>query len=190
MHAKSDSDVTSLAPSSPISSPKIHIVMTTGANHHQLQTTPVYNSSMESPSHPSYGRHSRTSSASRFSGTFRSSSRRKIRNKRHNNDKCWPECNVIREEGGYNEFDYADNVSRRCQIFGGLVAFVFLFSVFLVAKFFIKPSYDMCPRTHVAHANVKCHSARLYLGPTETLGLHLAVPYQFTFFFFWYFIHL
>ncbi|MCL7041617.1 hypothetical protein MKW94_030017, partial [Papaver nudicaule] len=84
-----------------------------------MQTTPVYNSSMESPSHPSYGRHSRASSPSRFSGTFRSTSGRKIRNKRHNNDKCRLECNVIREEGSYNEFDYDDNVSRRCQFLVG-----------------------------------------------------------------------
>ncbi|MCL7030426.1 hypothetical protein MKW94_024761, partial [Papaver nudicaule] len=84
-----------------------------------MQTTPVYN----------------TSSPSRFSGTFRSASGMKIRNKRHNNDNCRPECNVIREEGSYNEFDYDDNVSRRCQIFGGLVAFEFLFSVFFVSSF-------------------------------------------------------
>ncbi|RZC75553.1 hypothetical protein C5167_051030 [Papaver somniferum] len=139
MHAKSDSDVTSLAPSSPISSPKsrpVYYVQSPSRDSHDdgdksssMQATPVYNSPMESPSHPSYGRHSRASSASRFSGTFRSSSGRKIRNKRHN-DKGWPECNVIREEGSYNEFDYDDGVSRRCQIFGGLVAFVFLFSVF------------------------------------------------------------
>ncbi|KAK9268662.1 hypothetical protein L1049_000419 [Liquidambar formosana] len=105
MHAKSDSDVTSLDPSSP-RSPKrpVYYVQSPSRDSHDGDksstmhaATPVYNSPMESPSHPSYGRHSRTSSASRFSGTFRSGSGRKGNKKR--NDKGWPECDVIEEEG-------------------------------------------------------------------------------------------
>ncbi|OUZ99968.1 Late embryogenesis abundant protein [Macleaya cordata] len=135
MHVKSDSDVTSLAPSSP-SSPKrpVYYVQSPSRDSHDgdksssMQATPVYNSPMESPSHPSFGRHSRASSASRFSGTFMSSSGRKLNRKR--NDKGWPECNVIEEEGSYDEFDDDRGLSRRCQAFIALLGFVLLFTVF------------------------------------------------------------
>ncbi|KAL5729223.1 hypothetical protein ACHQM5_002200 [Ranunculus cassubicifolius] len=134
MHAKSESDVTSLAPSSPSRSPKrpVYYVQSPSRDSHDgdksssMQATPVYNSPMESPSHPSYGRHSRASSASRFSGPFRSSSGRKGNKKR--NDKGWPECDVIQEEGSYDEFDRG--LSRRCQAMVALLAFVLLFTIF------------------------------------------------------------
>lgn len=134
IHAKSDSDVTSLDPSSP-RSPKrpVYFVQSPsrdsndGDKSSSMQATPAFNSPMESPSHPSYGRHSRTSSASRFSGNFRSSSGRKMSRKR--NDKGWPECNVIEEEGNYDEF-YNKGVTRRCQIMIALFGFVLIFSVF------------------------------------------------------------
>ncbi|XP_031487312.1 uncharacterized protein LOC116255579 [Nymphaea colorata] len=136
MHAKSDSDITSLAPSSPSRSPKrpVYYVQSPSRDSHDgdksssIHATPVYNSPMESPSHPSFGRHSRTSSASRFSGTFRSSSGRKANRKR--NDKGWPECNVIEEEGPYDDIDGEGGLSRRCQFFMAFLGFVFLFSVF------------------------------------------------------------
>ncbi|KAA8540409.1 hypothetical protein F0562_024672 [Nyssa sinensis] len=101
MHTKSESDITSLAPSSP--SRPVYYVQSPSRDSHDgdksssMHATPNYNSPMESPSHPSFGRHSRNSSASRFSGIFRSSSGRKGGRKR--NDKGWPECNVIVEEG-------------------------------------------------------------------------------------------
>ncbi|CAA6665981.1 unnamed protein product [Spirodela intermedia] len=124
MHNKSDSDVTSLAPSSP--SGLLRGRPTTQIIVHAC--TPVYNSPMESPSHPSYGRHSRASSASRFSGAFRSSSGRKANRKR--NDKGWPECNVIQEEGAYDDLDDDKGLSRRCQIILAFISFVLLFTVF------------------------------------------------------------
>ncbi|XP_008795060.2 uncharacterized protein LOC103710911 [Phoenix dactylifera] len=137
MHAKSDSDVTSLAPSSPPRSPKrpVYYVQSPSRDSHDgdksssMQATPVYNSPMESPTHPSFGRHSRTSSASRFSGTFWSSSGRKGNRKRVN-DKGWPECNVIQEEGSYDDLDEDKGLSRRCQIMLALLSFVLLFTVF------------------------------------------------------------
>lgn len=136
MHTKSDSDVTSLAPSSPSRSPKrpAYYVQSPSRDSHDgdksssMHATPVYNSPMESPSHPSYGRHSRASSASRFSGAFRSSSSRKGQRKR--NDKGWPECNVIQEEGAYDDLDDDKGLSRRCQIILALISFVLLFTVF------------------------------------------------------------
>ncbi|KAF9615406.1 hypothetical protein IFM89_023067 [Coptis chinensis] len=137
MHAKSESDVTSLAPSSPSRSPKRHVyyVQSPSRDSHDgdksssMQATPVYNSPMESPSHPSYGRHSRASSASRFSGPFRSSSGRKGNRKRNENEKGWPECDVIQEEGSYDDLDDR-GLSRRCQALVALLGFVLLFTVF------------------------------------------------------------
>nr|XP_018683975.1 PREDICTED: uncharacterized protein LOC103991661 isoform X2 [Musa acuminata subsp. malaccensis] len=137
MHSKSESDVTSLAPSSPPRSPKrpTYYVQSPSRDSHDgdksssMHATPVYNSPMESPSHPSFGRHSRTSSASRFSGPFRSSSGRKGHRKRVN-DMGWPECNVIQEEGSYDDLDEDKGLSRRCQIILALLGFILLFTVF------------------------------------------------------------
>uniref|UniRef100_A0A7N0UX48 Late embryogenesis abundant protein LEA-2 subgroup domain-containing protein n=2 Tax=Kalanchoe fedtschenkoi TaxID=63787 RepID=A0A7N0UX48_KALFE len=136
IHAKSESDVTSLAPSSPSRSPKrpAYYVQSPSRDSHDgdksssMQATPIYNNSpMESPSHPSFGRHSRNSSASRFSGIFRSTSGRKLRVKR--NDKGWPESNVIMEEGSYDDLE-DKALSRRSQIMIALCSFIVLFSVF------------------------------------------------------------
>ncbi|KAL6972793.1 hypothetical protein U1Q18_026965 [Sarracenia purpurea var. burkii] len=134
MHTKSESDITSLDPSSPSRSPKrmVYYVQSPSRESHDgdkssMQPTPNYNSPMESPSHPSFGRHSRNSSASRFSGIFRSSSGRKGSRKR--NDKGWPECNVIVEEGKYDEVD-EKGFTRRCQALLALFSFVAMFTVF------------------------------------------------------------
>ncbi|XP_047336265.1 uncharacterized protein LOC124939853 [Impatiens glandulifera] len=138
LHTKSESDITSLAPSSPSRSPKrpVYYVQSPsrdsqdGDKSASMQATPNFNSPMESPSHPSFGRHSRNSSASRFSGIFRSSSGRKAGRKR-SNDKGWPECNVIMEEGKYDEFDDDDKAfTRRCQIIIAFISFFLLFTVF------------------------------------------------------------
>lgn len=136
LHTKSESDITSLAPSSPSRSPKrpVYYVQSPSRDSHDgdksssMQATPNFRSPMESPSHPSFGRHSRNSSASRFSGIFRSSSGRKGSRKR--NDKGWPECNVIVEEGKYDEYDDDKGFTRRFQALMALLSFVVLFSVF------------------------------------------------------------
>ncbi|KAJ7951767.1 Late embryogenesis abundant protein [Quillaja saponaria] len=134
--AKSESDITSLAPSSPSRSPKrpVYYVQSPSRDSHDgdksstQAITPIYNNSpMESPSHPSLGRHSRNSSGSLFSGIFRSSSGRKSNKKR--NEKDWPECNVILEEGSYDEFE-DKGFTRRFQALIALFSFVVLFSVF------------------------------------------------------------
>lgn len=136
LHTKSESDITSLAPSSPSRSPKrpVYFVQSPSRDSHDgdkstsMQPTPSFNSPMESPSHPSFGRHSRNSSASRFSGIFRSSSGRKGSRKR--NEKGWPECDVILEEGKYDEFDEDKHYTRRCQALIALCLFTVLFTVF------------------------------------------------------------
>ncbi|KAK9947671.1 hypothetical protein M0R45_003284 [Rubus argutus] len=130
MHHKSDSDVTSLAPSSPRSpKPPVYFVQSPSRDSNDgdkscaMQATPAFNSPVESPSHPSYGRHSRASSASRVSGSLKGSRKR-------SNDKGWPECKVIEEEGDYNGLYGEKGFSRRCQILMALLGFVVIFSIF------------------------------------------------------------
>lgn len=136
LSAKSESDVTSLAPSSPSGSPKraLYYVQSPsrdsqdGDKSSSMQATPISNSPMESPSHPSFGRHSRNSSASRFSGIFRASSGRKGGSRRRN-EKGWPECDVILEEGSYDEFRELA-FTRRLQALMALFGLVVLFTLF------------------------------------------------------------
>ncbi|CAL5036950.1 unnamed protein product [Urochloa decumbens] len=150
MHAKSESDVTSLAASSPPRSPKRgggggggpgggnnYYVQSPSRESHDggyksssMQATPVYNSPNESPSHPSYGRHSRSSSVSRFSGNLRKGGAGAGGERKALNDKGWPECNVIEEEGPYEDLAGDSGLSRRCQIILGFLTFVLLFTVF------------------------------------------------------------
>ena len=148
MHAKSESDMTSLAESSPPRSPKRgggaaaaagnggYYVQSPSRESHDggyksssMQATPVYNSPNESPSHPSYGRHSRSSSVSRFSGNLRKGGAGGGDHKVLN-DKGWPECNVIEEEGPYEDLAGDSGLSRRCQIILGFLTFVLLFTTF------------------------------------------------------------
>ncbi|KAK1422469.1 hypothetical protein QVD17_25606 [Tagetes erecta] len=138
IHTKSESDITSLTPSGPSSpsrSPKrpVYFVQSPsrdsqdGDKSSSMQNTPNFRSPIESPSHPSMGRHSRNSSSSRFSGIFRSHSGRKVSRKR--NDKGWPECNVIVEEGKYDEYDDEKKFTRRLQALMALLSFVVLFTI-------------------------------------------------------------
>ncbi|XP_077210130.1 uncharacterized protein LOC143845631 [Tasmannia lanceolata] len=135
MHAKSDSDVTSFETSSPSVSSKrpVYYVQSPSQDSRDseksssMQATPVYNSPVESPSHPSFERHSLASSASRISGTFKSSLGQK--GNRRRNDKGWPECNVIEEEGAYDDLD-REGLSRPCQVWLVLLGFILLFTVF------------------------------------------------------------
>ncbi|KAJ0755479.1 putative Late embryogenesis abundant protein [Helianthus annuus] len=135
LHTKSESDITSLAPSSPSRSQKglVYYVQSPsrdsqdGDKSSSIQATPNFRSPMESPSHPSMGRHSRNSSSSRFSGIFRSHSGRKLHRKR--NDKGWPECNVIVEEGKYEGYDDEKRLTRRLQALLALFSFIVLFTI-------------------------------------------------------------
>ncbi|CAI9114136.1 OLC1v1014789C2 [Oldenlandia corymbosa var. corymbosa] len=181
LHAKSESDITSLAPSSPSRSPKrpVYFVQSPSRDSHDgdkstsMQPTPGFNSPMESPSHPSYGRHSRNSSASRFSGIFRSSSGRKNGRKRMN-DKGWPECNVILEEGKYDEFDDDKNFTRRCQILMAFCGFVFLFTVFCLIIWGAGRNYraEVTIRSLAVH-NIYMGSGADFTGvPTKMLSVN------------------
>ncbi|XP_051152705.1 uncharacterized protein LOC127266489 [Andrographis paniculata] len=145
-HSKSDSDVTSLAASSPPRSPPppkrggavLYYVQSPShdGDKFSVHTTSNFVSPMESPSHPSVGRHSRNSSSTRFSGIFRSlSGRRPPAGKaaappQPPNDKGWPECNVIMEEGNYEEYEEDKKFTRWCQAVIAAAAFLALFTVF------------------------------------------------------------
>ncbi|KAL1356661.1 hypothetical protein HN51_008648 [Arachis hypogaea] len=141
MHANTDSDVTSYDPSTP-RSPKraVYYVQSPSRDSHDdgdksstnHATTPAYNSPTDSPSHHSYGHHSRESSASRVSGSYNSSWGRRWNRKRGSGyNKGWPEGKVIEEEGYYGDFHSGnEGLARRTQVFFAVVGFVVIFSVF------------------------------------------------------------
>ncbi|KAJ3683094.1 hypothetical protein LUZ60_013321 [Juncus effusus] len=134
-HTNSESDVTSLAPSSPRSPkrPQTYYVQSPSRDSHDgngyksssMQDTPVFNSPNESPTHPSsFGPHSRTSSLSRFSGNIRKGGGER----KPLNEKGWPECNVIEEEGNYDELDGDKELTTKCRIALIFVGFVLFFT--------------------------------------------------------------
>lgn len=155
MHAKSDSEVTSLAPSSPTRSPPrrpVYYVQSPSRDSHDgekttnsFHSTPVL-SPMGSPPHSnsSVGRHSRESSTSRFSGSLKSGSRkvnpsdpagRSSRKPRRGGDggggKGWKDqCDVIEEEGLLDEEERERGMPRRCYVLAFLLGFILLFSLF------------------------------------------------------------
>ncbi|GJN06527.1 hypothetical protein PR202_ga24260 [Eleusine coracana subsp. coracana] len=115
-HTTSESDVTSLSASSPPRTPKspkrpAYYVQSPshddGDKSSTSHTTPVYNNSpLESPSHPSTGRHSRISSATRYSGFLRSSSPASRKRLNNSSAKGWREIDAIDEESaGYDELE-------------------------------------------------------------------------------------
>lgn len=132
IHVKSDSDdATSQASSSPRSSKRpVYYVQSPSRDsqspssrdsHDEDKSLTMQNTPTESPSHPSYSRHSRESSASRFSGTFRLSRGRK------RNDKGWPDSLIIHEEG--DDLFGDRGFVRRCKVLIGVFCFAMLFSV-------------------------------------------------------------
>ncbi|KAI3952292.1 hypothetical protein MKW92_047491 [Papaver armeniacum] len=145
MHAKTDSEVTSLAASSPgRSSPRrpVYYVQSPSRDSHDgektttsFHSTPVL-SPMGSPphSHSSVGHHSRESSSSRFSGSLKPGSRSKNdRGTRKGGQKPWNnkgDCDVIEEEGLLDEEDTHKSLPRRCYVLAFVVGFFVLFSFF------------------------------------------------------------
>lgn len=138
MHAKSDSEVTSLAPSSPTRSPRrpVYYVQSPSRDSHDgekmsFQSTPIL-SPMGSPPHSSssLGRHSRESSTSRFSGSLKPGSRKvQPHDGRHGKGKGWNQFSAIEEEG---EFDESEEKKwpRRCYVLLFILCFAALFTVF------------------------------------------------------------
>ncbi|XP_015884283.3 uncharacterized protein LOC107419955 [Ziziphus jujuba] len=146
MHAKTDSEVTSLAASSPTRSPPrrpVYYVQSPSRDSHDgektttsFHSTPVL-SPMGSPphSHSSVGRHSRESSSSRFSGSLKPGSRKispndPSRNGHGKTQKQWKECAVIEEEGLLEVEERRKSLPRRCYFLAFVVGFFILFSFF------------------------------------------------------------
>eukprot|EP01018_Ginkgo_biloba_P019761 Gb_09110 [translate_table: standard] len=140
MHAKSDSEVTSLAPSSPTRSPRrpVYYVQSPSRDSHDgekmsFQSTPIL-SPMGSPPHSnsSLGRHSRESSTSRFSGSLKPGSRKvSPHDGRHGkHGKGWNECTVIEEEGQFEDPDEHKSLPRRCYVALFILCFALLFTLF------------------------------------------------------------
>ncbi|XP_062159316.1 uncharacterized protein LOC133866712 [Alnus glutinosa] len=145
MHAKTDSEVTSLAPSSPTRSPRrqVYYVQSPSRDSHDgektttsFHSTPVL-SPMGSPphSHSSVGRHSRESSTSRFSGSLKPGSRKispndGSRDGQRKGQKPWKECDVIEEEGLLEDEDRRKGIPRRCYVLAFVLGFFALFSIF------------------------------------------------------------
>uniref|UniRef100_A0A804MCZ7 Late embryogenesis abundant protein LEA-2 subgroup domain-containing protein n=1 Tax=Zea mays TaxID=4577 RepID=A0A804MCZ7_MAIZE len=148
-HAKTDSEVTSLAPSSPPRSPPrtrgaVYYVQSPSRDSHDGETikaaTSVHStpalSPMASPRHSHSHSHSsmgRDSSSSRFSG--HGHNKRKAdkggSNKGAPGGKGWQEIGVIEEEGLMDEEDHTRIVPRKCYCFlAFLLGFVALFSFF------------------------------------------------------------
>ncbi|OMO78910.1 Late embryogenesis abundant protein, LEA-14 [Corchorus capsularis] len=146
MHAKTDSEVTSLAPSSPTRSPRrpVYYVQSPSRDSHDgektttsFHSTPVL-SPMGSPphSHSSVGRHSRESSSSRFSGSLKPGSRKispndaSGRGASRKGQKQWKECDVIEEEGLLEDEERRKGLPRRCYFLAFVLGFFILFSLF------------------------------------------------------------
>ncbi|XP_027148894.1 uncharacterized protein LOC113749383 [Coffea eugenioides] len=148
MHAKTDSEVTSLAPSSPDHARRpVYYVQSPSRDSHDgektttsFHSTPILSPAGSPPhSHSSVGRHSRESSTSRFSGSLKPGSR-KInpndggsggnRHPGHKGQKPWKECDVIEEEGLLEDQESRKPLPRRCYFLAFVVGFFLLFSLF------------------------------------------------------------
>ncbi|XWS14719.1 hypothetical protein CRYUN_Cryun35bG0032800 [Craigia yunnanensis] len=146
MHAKTDSEVTSLAPSSPTRSPRrpVYYVQSPSRDSHDgeknrtsFHSTPML-SPMGSPphSHSSVGRHSHESSSSLFSGSLKPGSRQispndsSSRGAHGKGHKQWKECDVIEEEGLLEDEERKKGLRRRCYFLAFVLGFFILFSMF------------------------------------------------------------
>ncbi|XAR61905.1 hypothetical protein NMG60_11016452 [Bertholletia excelsa] len=131
MHAKTDSDVTSsLAPSSPARPPVYYVQSPSrDSSHDGEKTTSFHSTPAGSPphSHSSIGRHSRESSASRFSGSLKPGSR-KISPNGTTGPQGQKHCDVIQEEGLIE--DDEKGLPRRCYILAFVLCFFILFTLF------------------------------------------------------------
>ncbi|KAG8632636.1 hypothetical protein MANES_18G038901v8 [Manihot esculenta] len=145
MHAKTDSEVTSLAPSSPTRSPRrpVYYVQSPSRDSHDgektatsFHSTPVLSPAGSPPhSHSSVGRHSRESSSSRFSGSLKPGSRKinpndASRGGQGKGQKQWKECMVIEEEGLLEDEERERGLPRRCYFLIFVLGFFVLFSMF------------------------------------------------------------
>ncbi|KZV24956.1 hypothetical protein F511_01926 [Dorcoceras hygrometricum] len=131
MHGKTDSEVTSLAASSP--NRAVYYVQSPSRDSHDgekttnsFRSTPIL-SPMGSP-----GRHSRDSSSTRYSGSLKPGSHKSGNGSRrnHHRRKAEKEFDAIEEEGLLDEEGGRRGLSRRCYVVAFAVGFLVLFSFF------------------------------------------------------------
>ncbi|KAL2342379.1 hypothetical protein Fmac_003664 [Flemingia macrophylla] len=157
MHAKTDSEVTSLDASSTTRSPRRAVYYVQSPSHDgektttSLHSTPVL-SPMGSPPHSH-------SSSSRFSGS------RKI-NRSHNNKPNWKQHHiaVIEEEGLLQTEHTHHSLSRRCYFLAFLLGFFLLFSFFSLILW--AASRPMKP--HILIKSIKFDHLRVQAGSDST----------------------
>ncbi|CAN8288644.1 unnamed protein product [Cochlearia groenlandica] len=139
MHNKTDSEVTSLAASSPSRSPRrpVYYVQSPSRDSHdgEKTATSFHSTPMGSPphSHSSMGHHSRESSSTRFSGSRKIDDGSKMKSRgggrgRGGGEKQWRECVAIEEEEG--DRDGGGGVPRRCYVLAFVFGFFLLFGFF------------------------------------------------------------
>ncbi|KAJ1437830.1 Late embryogenesis abundant protein [Sesbania bispinosa] len=121
MHAKTDSEVTSLDASSTTRSPRRPVYYVQSPSHDGEKTTTSFHSTpvispMGSPPHSH-------SSSSRFSGS------RKMNHQRSNH-KPWKDIDVIEEEGLLQSQERDNTLSRRFYFLAFVLGFFLLFSLF------------------------------------------------------------
>ncbi|BAU02728.1 uncharacterized protein HKW66_Vig0122420 [Vigna angularis] len=157
MHAKTDSEVTSLAASSPTRSPPrrpLYYVQSPSRDSHdgeKTATTSFHSTPVLSPvaSPP----HSRQSSSTRFSKKDHSHSL-----------KPWKQIDVIEEEGLLHGDDRRNGLSRRCYFLAFIVGFLLLFSLFSLILW--GASRPMKPKISVK--SIKFDDLRVQAGSDAT----------------------
>ncbi|XP_027078491.1 uncharacterized protein LOC113753957 [Coffea eugenioides] len=136
MHAKTDSEVTSLATSSP-NRPVYYVQSPSRDSHDGEKTTNSFHSTPAALSPVgSPGRHSRDSSSTRFSGSLKPGSQKSSNGpRRHHHrlkgeEKQWKEFDAIEEEGLLDEEGGRRGIPRRCYVLAFVVGFFVLFTFF------------------------------------------------------------
>ncbi|KAI3521010.1 hypothetical protein L1887_10467 [Cichorium endivia] len=130
MHAKTDSEVTSLTASSPTRSPRrpVYYVQSPSRDSHdgEKTTNSFHSTPVLSPS-GSPSRQSRNSSSTRYSGSLRPGSRKGSQQQHHR--KGEKGFDAIEEEG-FNDEDGRKGIPRRCYFLAFVVGFFVLFTFF------------------------------------------------------------
>ncbi|XP_016483491.1 uncharacterized protein LOC107804162 [Nicotiana tabacum] len=141
-HAKTDSEVTSLAPSSP-NRPVYYVQSPSRDSHDGEKTTNSFHSTPILSPMGSPGRQSRDSSSTRYSGSLKpsthksstngsrsSSSRHHQHRHRKGEKQQWNEFDAIEEEGLLDDDGYRKGLPRRCYFLAFVVGFFVLFTFF------------------------------------------------------------
>ena len=130
MHAKTDSEVTSLTASSPTRSPRqpaYYVQSPSRDSHDGEKTTNSFHSTPVLSPSGSPGRQSRNSSSTRYSGSLRPGSRKGGQHQHHR--KGEKGFDAIEEEG-FNDEDGRRGFPRRCYFPAFVVGFFVLFTFF------------------------------------------------------------